>query len=177
MLQKRGLSSLYNISNGSESNSSAKIWDALQKNGKEAYAIKGKANVAVELLDVVDGSYCRRFALGNDYKFIPEEEIENVVKGKLITTKIVAPFPLRDKAVKNFINQATNYSGDSAYSNVFQTVEKRLDYYADITLKRTIDTLDTLSVKNNPLSSFPTQESQTGVVCGQISKCGFIFYN
>lgn len=154
--------------NGSESNSSAKIWDALQKNGKEAYAIKGKANVAVELLDVVDGSYCRRFALGNDYKFIPEEEIENVVKGKLITTKIVAPFPLRDKAVKNFINQATNYSGDSAYSNVFQTVEKRLDYYADITLKRTIDTLDTLSVKNNPLSSFPTQESQTGVVCGTL---------
>lgn len=152
----------------SSSNQANKVWDALQKNGKEAYAIKGKANVAVELLDVVDGSYCRRFALGNDYKFIPEEELKNVVKGKVITTKVVAPVPLRDKSIRNFINQAIAYSGDSAYSNVFQTVEKQLDYYADVTLKRTIDTLDTLSVKNNPLSSFPEQEGQTGVVCGTL---------
>lgn len=152
----------------SAGNQSNKVWDLIQKKGVEAYAIKGKANEAVELLDVVDGSYCRRFALGNDYKFIPEDEIPNVVKGKLFTSRVIAPFPLRNKAVKNFINQAVAYSGDSAYSNVFQTIDKKVDYYADVTIKRTIDTLDTLSVKNNPLSNFPAQEANTGVVAGTL---------
>lgn len=161
-------SKLNSNTESSAGNQSNKIWDLIQKKGVEAYAIKGKANEAIELLDVVDGSYCRRFALGNDYKFIPEDEIKNVVKGKLFTSRVVAPFPLRSKAVKNFINQAVSYSGDSAYSNVFQTIDKKVDYYADVTIKRTIDTLDTLSVKNNPLSNFPEQEANTGVVSGTL---------
>jgi hypothetical protein len=42
------------------------------------------------------------------------------------------------------------------------------DFYAEVFLKRTCDSLDTLSIKNNTLSTWPQQEANTGVVFGKL---------
>lgn len=145
-----------------------KIWDALQKNGEVAYAIKGNANRAVEIIESVDGSYCRRIALTNDYKFLSEEESKEVVKGKKYVIEQQVAKHIRNALLEKFVLQGSSYSGESAYSNVFYEPKKKVDYHANVKIERTMDTLDTLSVKNNPLSRIPTQESETGVVCGTL---------
>lgn len=144
------------------------IWDALQKKGKVAYAIKGSSNKAVEIIELVDGSFCRRIALTNEYKFLSEEESKKVVKGKKLIAEQRVNKPMRNQILENFVLQGSSYSGDSAYSNVFYQPKKKVDYYANVTIERTVDTLDTLSIKNNPLSEIPAQESETGVVCGTL---------
>ena len=159
---------LKNISSLPTINRQLRIWDTIQQQGKEAYAIKGANNKVVELLEMVDGSYCKRIPLTNEFKFLSEDEEKNVVKGKVFYAKQDYVRPLKNETVEEFIEQAIAYSGNSAYSNVFNTIQKKTDYYADITLKRSIDTLDTLNVKNNLLSEVPTQESDTGVVCGTL---------
>lgn len=42
------------------------------------------------------------------------------------------------------------------------------DFYVNVKLNRTFDTLDTLNIYNNLVNSMPTQESDTGVVFGQL---------
>jgi len=145
-----------------------RIWDVLQNSGEVAYAIKGSANKAIEIIEVVDGSYCKRIPLTNKYKFLTEEESKDVVKGKKYESLQETPRHVDNVALENFVKQGKVYSGTSAYSNVFYRPQKKIDYYADVTIKRTMDTLDTLSVKNNPLSEIPQQESETGVVCGTL---------
>ena len=145
-----------------------RIWDFLQQRGEVAYAIKGNANKAVELIEVVDGSYCKRIPLTNKYKFLTEEESKSVVKGKKFEAPQQVASHIDNVVLEKFVAQGKTYSGESAYSNVFYEPQKKIDYYANVTIKRTVDTLDTLSVKNNPLSEIPSQESETGVVCGTL---------
>jgi len=143
-------------------------WNSLSKYGEVAYAIKGNANEVTEIIEVVDGAFCKRINLNTEYKFLSEEESKNVVKGKAFKLNVKTSRPLSPNYADDFVSIAKIYSGDSAYSNVFYEQKKEVDYYANVTLKRTMDTLDTLSIKNNPLSTIPAQESETGVVCGTL---------
>ena len=147
---------------------SINVFDFLQRDGEVAYAIKGRANKVIEIIEVVDGSFCKRIPLTNKYKFLTEEESKDVVKGKMFKSQTEDVTPPNNGRIQDFVLQAASYSGDSAYSNIFSTPKKKVDYYADVTIKRTMDTLDTLSVKNNPLTEMPQQESETGVVCGTL---------
>lgn len=144
------------------------LWDYIFNRGVEAYAIKGNNNEVVEILEIIDGSYCRRKPLTNVYELISEDEMPNVVKGKMYTQKTPGAAAFSINKIETFISQATLYSGSSAYSNVFQTDDSEMDYNVDISLFRSIDTLDTLSVKNNPLSEYPKQSSETGIVTGTL---------
>jgi hypothetical protein len=144
------------------------IWDFISKRGSEAYAIKGNNNEIVEILDIIDGAFCRRKPLTNIYELIGEDELPNVVKGKKYEQNSRGTFSYPLNSIEEFISQAVLYSGESAYSNVFQIDSSEADYNVDISIFRSIDTLDTLSVKNNPLSTYPTQSSETGIVTGTL---------
>ncbi len=146
------------------------IWNVINSEGEDAYAIKGSDGKVLELIENIEGSCFKRKENSNEYTFLQENELKSVIKGKKYTlknkTKLDDNFKI--KSVDNFIRDAKSYSGDSSYSNIFFKEEKKTDYNVDICIHRTIDTLDTLSVKNNPLSNYPTQQSETGVVTGTL---------
>ena len=136
------------------------IWNVINSEGEDAYAIKGSDGKVLELIENIEGSCFKRKENSNEYTFLQENELKSVIKGKKYTlknkTKLDDNFKI--KSVDNFIRDAKSYSGDSSYSNIFFKEEKKTDYNVDICIHRTIDTLDTLSVKNNPLSNYPTQQ-------------------
>jgi len=145
-------------------------WKQIFEEGQEAYAVIGNDNQVVELLDKIDTSYFRRKPLTTEYEFLDKQEVKSVIKGKKYSVKyndVIADVN-QINAKSAFNNEAQIISGDSGYTGVFFQREKQEDYNVDISLIRSYDTLDTLSVKNNPLASFPEQNSDTGVVMGTL---------
>lgn len=92
------------------------------------------------------------FVIGNAYK----ETTSQVLK----TTK-------KEKIKNRFVSKMkqTNNNAESWVSFKDTFID---DYYADIKLTRTFNTLDTLSIKNNLLSTWSTQQAETGVVFGKL---------
>jgi hypothetical protein len=145
-------------------------WKGIESLGVESYAVKGNNNQVTEIIEVVDGSFARRKPLTTVFEFLKKEDVEKLVKGKKYFVKFGRELSAQDKTniITKFKNECEAYSGNSAYSNVFFEQEKEKDYNVDVCIHRSIDTLDTLSVKNNPLSEYPTQKSDTGVVVGTL---------
>jgi hypothetical protein len=145
-------------------------WDSIIQNGKEAYGLIGPANRIIELVENIEGAFCKRIPLTSEYRFLSEEETNKVVKGLYFENKldsILEPETIQN-IYSNFQLEAEAASGNTAYTFIEIKEENIEDYNVDICFKRSIDTLDTLSVINNPLSNFPTQESETGVVMGTL---------
>ncbi len=145
-------------------------WDLIIENGKEAFGLIGPANKIVELIDSVDGAFCKRIPLTSEYRFLTEEESKKVVKGLYYEEKLeslLGPETIQN-IYSNFELEAQAASGNTAFSFVDIKEEGLEDYNVDICFKRSIDTLDTLTIRNNPLSNFPRQESETGVVMGSL---------
>jgi hypothetical protein len=145
-------------------------WDKLYKEGEEAYGLAGNDNEIIELLEKIDDSYFRRKPLSTEYEFLNEEDSKKIIKGIKYSVKYEnLVVDVNQINAKSFFKiEADIVSGSSAYTGVFFKKEKKEDYNVDISLIRSFDTLDTLSVKNNPLSEFPNQESDTGVVMGTL---------
>jgi hypothetical protein len=145
-------------------------WNQLFKEEEESYGLIGNDNEIIELLEKIDGSYFRRKPLSTEYEFLTEEESKNVIKGKKYSINyedsVLDENQINAKSF--FKREGDAVSGSSSYTGVFFKKEKKQDYNVDISLIRSVDTLDTLSVKNNPLSEFPNQESSTGVVMGTL---------
>lgn len=145
-------------------------WNQLNQYGVEAYGLKGSNNKIIELIDKVDGAFCRRKALANEFEFLTEAENQNVIKGVKFTTYGARVFDslTRVNIINSFTSEANSISGNSAYTSVFFEDKKDKDYNVSISLNRTIDTLNTLNVINHPLAEIPSQESETGVVIGTL---------
>jgi hypothetical protein len=145
-------------------------WDLIIDNGIEAYGLIGPANKIIELIENVDGAFCKRIPLTSEYRFLTEEESKSVVKGLYFENKfesILEPETIQN-IYNNFELEAQAASGSTAYTFIDIKEDSLEDYNVDICFKRSVDTLDTLTVRNNPLSNFPTQESDTGVVMGTL---------
>jgi hypothetical protein len=145
-------------------------WDLIIENSNEAYGLIGPANKVIELVENIEGAFCKRIPLSSEYRFLTEEETKRVVKGLYFETKfenILEPETIQN-IYSNFQLEAQVASGNTAYTFIEIKEDNLEDYNVDICLKRSIDTLDTLTVRNNPLSNFPTQESETGVVMGTL---------
>jgi hypothetical protein len=74
---------------------------------------------------------------------------------------------------EEFIATVTNIIGDGEFAPirldcVFHDYQYVDDFYVNVNLKRTHDTLDTLSIYNNVINSMPSQQSDTGVVFGRL---------
>ena len=145
-------------------------WSQLSQYGTESYGLIGVNNNIIELIEKVDGAFCRRKSLANEFEFLTESETAQVIKGiKFITYgSRVFDSLTRNNIINNFISEATSFSGNSAYTSVFFEDKKEQDYSVNISLNRTIDVLNTLNVINNPLAEIPTQDSETGVVIGTL---------
>jgi hypothetical protein len=145
-------------------------WTQLNQYGIEAYGLLGNNNKIIELVDKVDGAFCRRKALVNEFEFLTDEENQKVVKGVKFITYGNGVFDslIRVTIINSFMSEAYAFSGDSAYTSVFFEDKKDKDYNVSISLNRTIDVLNTLNVINHPLSEIPAQESETGVVMGTL---------
>ena len=145
-------------------------WNELFKVEEESYGLIGNDNEIIELLEKIDGSYFRRKPLSTEYEFLTKEESKRVIKGKKYSVNYqgLVSDVNQISAKSIFKIEGDVVSGSSSYTGVFFKKEKEQDYNVDISLTRNFDTLDTLSVKNNPLSEFPTQESETGVVMGTL---------
>jgi hypothetical protein len=155
---------------GIERSTFTSIWKTIKRNGKKAYALKGEDGNVVELIDKIDNSFYRRDGYSSQFIFLNDNEVENVVEGFLIKNngRTIIPDNVKNFNQNRFLLEAKAYSGNSAVAKVFFNTKSQEDYNVDICIHRTIDTLDTLSVKNNPLSEFPNQESSTGIVTGTL---------
>jgi len=145
-------------------------WDSIIENGKEAFGLIGPSNKIIELVDSVDGAFCKRIPLTSEFRFLTEEENKKVVKGLYYEEKlesILEPEVIQS-IYSNFELEAKIASGNTAFTFVDVKEESLEDYSVDICFKRSVDTLDTLTIRNNPLSNFPTQESETGIVMGTL---------
>jgi hypothetical protein len=145
-------------------------WDLIINNGTEAYGLIGPANKIIELVENIEGAFCKRIPLSSEYRFLTEEETKKVVKGLYFENKlqsIIEPETIQN-IYSGFQLEAEAASGNTGYTFVEIKEDNLEDYNVDICFKRSIDTLDTLTVRNNPLSNFPTQESETGVVMGTL---------
>ncbi len=155
---------------GIQRSSFTSIWKTIKQNSKQAYALKANDGDIVQIIDKIDGSFYVRDEMSNDFRFLKEDELENVVEGFIFRSngRNVLPEGTKQTNQSRFILEAQAYSGSSAVAKIFFNEKSREDYNVDICIHRTLDTLDTLSVKNNPLSEFPTQESSTGVITGTL---------
>jgi len=145
-------------------------WDSIIENGKEAFGLIGPGNKIIELVENIEGAFCKRIPLTSEFRFLTEEESKKVVKGLYYEEKLeslLEPEVIQN-IYSNFELEAQIASGNTAFSFVDVKEESLEDYNVDICFKRSIDTLDTLTVRNNPLSNFPRQESETGVVMGTL---------
>jgi hypothetical protein len=145
-------------------------WDLIMDDGIEAYGLIGPANKIIELVENIEGAFCKRIPLSSEYRFLTEEESKKVIKGLYFENKfesILEPETIQN-IYNNFTSEAQAASGSTAYTFVDIKEDNLEDYNVDICFKRSVDTLDTLTVRNNPLSNFPTQESETGVVMGTL---------
>lgn len=145
-------------------------WDLIINNGTEAYGLIGPANKIIELVKNLEGAFYKRIPLSSDYRFLTEEETKDVVKGLYFEQKFESIIETEEiqNIYTNFQLEAEVASGNTAYTFVEIKEDNLEDYNVDICLKRSVDTLDTLTVRNNPLSNFPTQESETGVIMGTL---------
>jgi hypothetical protein len=145
-------------------------WDLIINNGTEAYGLIGPANKIIELVENIEGAFCKRIPLSSEYRFLTKEETERVVKGLYFENKlqsIIEPETIQN-IYSGFQLEAEAASGNTGYTFIEIKEDNLEDYNVDICFKRSIDTLDTLTVRNNPLSNFPKQESETGVVMGTL---------
>jgi hypothetical protein len=146
------------------------IWNSLKENGTKAYVIKDSNNGVLEFVDIVEGSYCKRLEGSNDYRFLNDNELSKVVEGKIysIYHKKEISDNLKQQNRERFRLESVLYSGNTSVADVIYKTESKNDYNVDLCIHRSIDTLDTLSVKNNSLSEYPKQQSETGVVMGTL---------
>lgn len=83
------------------------------------------------------------------------------------------PYSLTQEQKQRLSNKwATNMALFSSGSSISHTFFKDItldDMFIDIGLHRTYGTLDTLSLYNNTVNSFPVQESKTGTVFGKLT--------
>ena len=96
---------------------------------------------------------------------------EEVIIGnayKKTSTDVLSDFK-KEKIKKEFIDNFKKTYGNKTISWVSFENKSIEDYHVDIKLTRTFDTLDTLSVKNNLTSTWPTQEATTGVLFGKLT--------
>jgi len=74
----------------------------------------------------------------------------------------------KSRARRNFALDMNELFSGNSQSYIFFREQLVDDLFITIGLERTQKTLDTLSIYNNLRNSFPTQESDTGVVFGRI---------
>lgn len=74
----------------------------------------------------------------------------------------------KEKIKNDFIQAMIDLSGSTSVSWVFFEDHLIDDYFADIKLIRSYDSLDTLNVKNNLIGEIPKKESATGVLVGRL---------
>jgi hypothetical protein len=110
----------------------------------------------------------------NNFEKISDDKINsesyNYITGKTETQIYdrVLTEEEKENIIKKYFSASLDELGDDAISWVFFEKAMVDDYYADIILTKTFDTLDTLNVHNSTIGEFPTQQSQTGVVFGRI---------
>lgn len=78
---------------------------------------------------------------------------------------------VNDEQKKSLAKSAKNRISDASQKdNVFVIFEDKVidDYFYNVSVKHTIDTLDTFNVYNNVVNSLPIQSSNTGVVFGKL---------
>ena len=111
--------------------------------------------------------------------FVPLSSItNNYLTGYTIVKTVDAN--LTDAEINNTINKTLtrlsnpnrpgNPASASAATN-YMFYERKLieDFYVDLKIQRSYNSLDTLKVYNNLVDSYPTQESTTGVVFGRLT--------
>ena len=73
----------------------------------------------------------------------------------------------KERYQRRLINQVTDLNADS---QVFVFFEDKIneDLYINVGIQRTFDALNTFSVYNSAVNSYPTKESETGVIFGKL---------
>ena len=73
-----------------------------------------------------------------------------------------------NKINTNLSDPAKFFAASAATNFVFYKKELIDDFYVDLKIQRSYNSLDTLKIYNNLVNSFPTQEAKTGVVFGRL---------
>jgi len=114
---------------------------------------------------VPTSSISSNYITGHSYsvdfdRIVPEQKIETY------KNRLSASINERLSGLDGLGNVTGNPEPHQEY--VFKKYHEIDDFFVNINLKRTTDTLDTLSIYNNVVNSIPTQESETGVVFGRL---------
>lgn len=145
-------------------------WEEILENGQKSFALKGNNGSVSKIIDISGDLPAIRVSNKNTFRSLTKSEEERLVQGKIHKVKYNKNLTNNQKLriSESFINEGVNLSGSSSYGQVVFEDSKEEDYNVNITIQRTFDVLETLSVKNNALSSFPNQESDTGVLLGTL---------
>lgn len=121
------------------------------------------------------------WTLNNENNYIPSSDSsQNFITGYSYTQKLsyIASQESIEKIRISFINTVSIALNNNLSATIQNTSPHREfvvskyceidDFYVNIKLNRTFDTLDTLNIYNNLINSFPTQQSDTGVVFGRL---------
>jgi hypothetical protein len=124
-------------------------------------------------INVILSSITNNYITGHSYsidvdRILRQPEIDNL-KTKFITS-ITAALNTGATTYSESTNQVIDpYASIPAHTEyLFHNYQEIEDFWVNIKMNRTHDTLDTLNIYNNLVNSMPTQESDTGVVFGRL---------
>jgi hypothetical protein len=145
-------------------------WNDILEQGQNSYALRGNNGFAEQIIDIIDDAPVIRVEGENRFRELSSSEFQRLVKGKIYKKKFKSNLSdeQRLRISEAFINEGNALSGSSSCGLLKFEDSQEEDYNIDITIQRTFDVLETLSVKNNALSSVPNQESDTGVLFGTL---------
>lgn len=139
----------------------------------QSYVLFNNLNIATSLHNF-DGSTIWSRNGNNNYVPLSTITSNYYITGHSIVTKVdsnltQAQIDTRINDITSRLADPTRFPNGSAATN-FVFYEKNLidDFYVDIKLERSYNSLDTLKVYNNLVNSFPEQEAKTGVVFGRL---------
>lgn len=122
--------------------------------------------------NVVLSSITTNYMTGYSYvidvnRIVRQSELENL-KTKF-TTSISSILNTGATTYESTLPVIDPYAAIPAHTEfIFHTYQEIDDFFVNIKLNRTHDTLDTLNIYNNLVNSMPTQEATTGVVFGRL---------
>jgi hypothetical protein len=126
-----------------------------------------------EHVNVVLSSITNNYMTGHSYvldvnRVMRQPEIDTLKLkfNNLITSTLNTGATTYDNSTNPVINPYAPIPAHTEY--LFHKYQEIDDFYVNVTLNRTYDTLDTLNIYNNLVNSMPTQEADTGVVFGRL---------